>query len=53
MDEELERLVLREWEFVRKSKNIPAHLKSHLGELIEAYVRSAYKIALKTSCKPL
>lgn len=53
MDEDLESLILRQWEFVRKSKAIPSHLKSQLGELMEAYSRKAHKIGSKSSRKAL
>lgn len=42
MDKELEMLCKRPWEFLAKTGGIPQHLKSPLGELMEAYIRQSY-----------
>ena len=43
MDKELEMLCKRPWEFLAKSQGVPHHLKAPLGELMEAYIRLAYR----------
>ncbi len=53
MDKELEILCKRPWEFLAKTGGIPQHLKSPLGELMEAYIRQAHALGKVDGLKEL